>query len=245
MPLRDHFHSPLADRRSWQGVHGLWPGMIVIDLNRKLPQRYFAEPQVHLGSSIEIDVAAYEEEDAGSLTVGGSDDGGGVATAAWAPPMPTLTIASDLLDLDEYEVRVYDEEAGRRLVAAVEIVSPANKDRPGHRRAFIAKCAALLQNQVCVAIVDPVTSRTPNLYCELMEFLGHPEMSSANGSPAVYAASSRLARKEGKGQMEAWMYPLAIGQPLPTLPLWLAENLSVPLELEPSYAETCRSLRIP
>ncbi len=245
MPLRDHFHPPLAGRRSWQGLHGLWPGMIVIALNRKLPRRYFAEPQVHLGSSIEIDVAAYEEDDAGSLAVGGRDNGGGVATAVWAPPMPTLTIASDLLELDEYEVRVYDEESGRRLVAAVEIVNPANKDRPGHRRAFVAKCSALLQNHVCVAIVDLVTSRTSNLYSDLMEFLGHSEIWPADGSPALYAVSSRLASKEGKGRLETWMYPLAIGQQLPTLPLWLAEDLSVPLELDPTYEETCRSLRIP
>ena len=40
--------------------------------------------------------------------------------------------------LDEYEVRVYDEKRHCRLVAAVEIVSPANKDRPEHRHAFVA-----------------------------------------------------------------------------------------------------------
>ena len=35
-----------------------------------------------------------------------------------------------------------------------------------------------------------------------------------------------------------------LGQPLPTLPLWLDEDLSVPLDLEESYEETCRVLRI-
>ena len=34
-------------------------------------------------------------------------------------------------------------------------------------------------------------------------------------------------------------------QPLPTLPLWLADNFAVPLELEECYEETCRVLRIP
>jgi hypothetical protein len=38
---------------------------------------------------------------------------------------------------------------------------------------------------------------------------------------------------------------LALGKPLPTLPPWLADNLAVPLELEATYAETCRILRIP
>jgi peptide/nickel transport system ATP-binding protein len=51
---------------------------------------------------------------------------------------------------------------------------------------------------------------------------------------------------EARGQeiLETWVHPLALGQSLPTLPLWLAENLAVPLELEQSYEETCRILRI-
>ena len=45
----------------------------------------------------------------------------------------------------EYAVRVFDAKRGRQLVAAIEIVSPANKDRAEHRNAFVGKCAALLQ----------------------------------------------------------------------------------------------------
>src|SRR3954454_1529595 len=96
MPLRDHFRSPLADRRSWEVFHGQWPAMIVIGLNRKLPQRYVAEPQVHLGSSIEIDVATYEEDQADLPATGEGGNGGAIATATWAPPRPTLAVATDL-----------------------------------------------------------------------------------------------------------------------------------------------------
>jgi hypothetical protein len=46
-------------------------------------------------------------------------------------------------------------------------------------------------------------------------------------------------------RLQTWAHPLAVGQPMPTLPLWLADNLAVPLELEASYEETCRFLRIP
>ena len=42
-------------------------------------------------------------------------ENGGVATAVWAPPEPTLAVAADMLDLDEYEVRVYDMDRNRRL----------------------------------------------------------------------------------------------------------------------------------
>jgi hypothetical protein len=61
-----------------------------------------------------------------------------------------------------YEVRVYDARHGRRLVAAIEIVSPSNKDRPESRRAFVAKVAARLQRDVSVSLVDVVTIRQFN-----------------------------------------------------------------------------------
>ena len=245
MPLRDHFRSPLADSRSWDGLHGGWPMMIVAGLDGKLPGRYVAEPRVHLGSSFEVDVATYDQdpiEPASAVETGG---GGGVATAIWAPPLPTLAVATDLPDLDDYEVRVYDTRPGRRLVAAVEIVSPANKDRPEHRRAFVAKCAALLLDNVCVAIVDLVTTRTANLYRDLIDLLGVTDPSLPDEPAPLYAVACRWARKEDATLLEAWSHPLEIGRPLPTLPLWLAETVSVPLELESSYEATCRFLRFP
>jgi hypothetical protein len=245
MPLRDHFRPPLSDLRSWEGFHGGWPMMIVAALGRRLPLHYVAEPQVHLGPSVEIDVATYEGDEPDSAANVVRDDAGGVATEAWAPPTPTLAVATDLPDLDEYEVRVYDTRRGRRLVAAVEIVSPANKDRPEHRRAFVAKCAALLQDRVCVAVVDLVTTRSSNLYGDLMALFGRDDPSLAGGPPPLYAATCRLARQEDAWLLETWAHPLEIGRPLPTLPLWLAGDLAVPLELEPSYEETCRVLRIP
>ncbi|MBV8229270.1 MAG: hypothetical protein JO329_04715, partial [Planctomycetaceae bacterium] len=154
-------------------------------------------------------------------------------------------ITTDLADQDEYEVRVYDTKRGRRLVAAVAIVSPANKDRPEHRRAFVAKCAALLQNHVCVAIVDLVTTRTSNLYRDLMDLFGQTDPSLADGPPPLYAVACRWARTGDAWLLETWTHPLTLGRPLPTLPLWLADNLAVPLELELSYEETCRILRLP
>jgi hypothetical protein len=219
--------------------------MIVMGLSRRLPQRYAAEPQVHLGSSIEIDVATFDEDEADFLASGESDNGGGVATAVWAPPRPTLAVATDLPDMDAYAVRVYDDRSDHRLVAAVEIISPSNKDRPDHRRAFVAKCATLLRNNVSVTIIDLVTTRNFNLYGDLMELIGQTDPSLGDDPPALYAVACRWGRSENRGLLETWMNPLAIGQPLPTLPLWLADDFAVPLELEPSYEETRRILRIP
>lgn len=244
MPLRDHFRPPLDNVRSWEELHGQWPAMIVIALARKLPPRYVAGPRVHLGPYFEIDVASFDEDEpSGLASVGGGD--GGVATAAWAPPKPTFEVSTDLTDQDEYEVRVYDTKRQRRLVAAVEIVSPANKDRPEHRRALVAKCATLLQQHVSVAIVDLVTTRQFNLYADLLELIGQTDPALAPEPPPLYAAACRWVSEAKSRRLQTWAHPLAIGQPLPTLPLWLADNLAVPLELEASYEETCRILRIP
>ena len=76
-----------------------------------------------------------------------SDNGGGAQPRSGHRPGRRLAVATDLPDMDAYEVRVYDDDFGHRLVAAVEIVSPSNKDRPEHRRAFVAKCATLLRER--------------------------------------------------------------------------------------------------
>jgi hypothetical protein len=245
MPLRDHFRPPLDYSRSWDELHGAWPTVIVMALNRKLPPRYVAAPRVHLGPHAEIDVTAYDADARGSAAEGAEDEHGGVATAVWAPPRPTLDIAVDLPEQDEYEVRVYDTQRHRRLVAAVEIISPSNKDRPEHRRAFVAKCVGLLEQHVSVAIVDLVTTRQFNLYADLLELIGQTDPSLAPVPPMVYAAACRWAREGDVRHFRAWNHKLAIGQPLPTLPLWLADDLAIPLDLEASYEETCQILRIP
>ncbi len=246
MPLRDHFRPPLDDEASCEGFHGQWPAMIVVDLAKKLPPAYVAAPRVHLGAFVEIDVASYER-DAPGLTSWSADEhnGGSTATAVWSPPQATLAVAADLPAQDEYEVRVYDTRRGRRLVAAVEIVSPANKDRPEHRRAFVAKCAALLQEQVSVVIVDLVTVRHFNLYADLLELMGQTDPSLQPDPPAIYAAACRTTRQSHQWLVETWLHRLALDQSLPTLPLWLADDLAIPLELEVSYEETRRILRLP
>jgi hypothetical protein len=45
--------------------------------------------------------------------------------------------------------------------------------------------------------------------------------------------------------LETWPQSLALGQLLPTVPLWLADDLAVPLELEESYKQSCSVLNIP
>jgi hypothetical protein len=242
MPLRDHFGPPLAERRSWEEVHGQWPAMIVQQLFGLLPEGFEAAPRVHLGSFFEIDIATFEPDETSPAS--GSPANQGSATAVEAPPTPSLTVETDLPAQDEYEVRVYDARRGRRLVAAIQIVSPANKDRPEHRTAFVAKCLALLQQQVCVSIIDLVTIRDFNLYVDLLTQIGQRDESLGSAPPPLYAVTCRTRPEGSIHLLDTWSYPLAVGQPLPRLPLWLPEHF-IDLDLEASYEDTCRVLRIP
>jgi hypothetical protein len=243
MPLRDHFRPPVDNIASWEELHALWPAVIVQHLRKRLPTGYVAGPRVRSGSYIEIDVAALKKDEPFSAPAL-SEGSGGVATAVWSPPQPTVAVETTLPDFDEYEVRVYDDERRRHLVAAIEIVSPANKDRPEHRNIFIAKCVTLLQKGVAVSIIDPVTVRHFNLYAELLSFVGHCDPTLGAEPSNIYAASCRWVEKGTRKLLEAWPYTLAVGQPLPTLPLWLREDLCIPLDLEQSYEQACHDLWI-
>jgi len=244
MPLRDHFRPPVESRHSWDELHGMWPAVIVQQLFPILPEGYVAAPRVHLGTAFEIDVSAYERDEP-ALEELPSQANGGIAVATWSPPKPTLTLETELPDQDEYEVRVYDVRHGRRLVAAIEIVSPSNKDRPESRRAFVAKVAALLQREVSVSLVDVVTIRQFNLYAGLLELIGHTDPMLGAEPPSLYSVTVRGRKRAGKRPLlDSWFYPITLGQPLPTLPIWLDVDQGVFLDLETSYEETCRVLRI-
>ena len=62
--------------------------------------------------------------------------------------------------------------------------------------------------------------------------------------PPLDAVTCRFGTRGNASLLEAWTHPLVLGQPLPSLPLWLADDFAVPLEPEPSYEDTCRILRL-
>ncbi len=240
MPLRDHFHAPLADSRRWEGVHGGWPMVIVQQLLPQLPAGYYAEPRVRLSVNFEVDVGASETHRL-------ADSSGGIATAPLIAPQPTFTSEADIAEFDEYEVQIFDDR--QKLVAAIEIVSPGNKDRPEARSAFPGKVASLLRRGVCTSIVDLVTERHFNLYSDALDVIGLADTTLKEPKPAIYAATLRKrgAAKQNaprRAIVDTWFFPLTVGQPLPSIPLWLDDNLFRTIDLESSYEETCRTLRI-
>jgi hypothetical protein len=173
-----------------------------------------------------------------------AEGNGGTSIAVWAPPQPNVAVETTLPDYDEYEVRIFDARRQRHLVAAIEIVSPANKDRPEHRNIFVAKCVALLQKGVAVSIVDLVTVKQFNLYLELLAVIGHSDPTLGDPPPHLYAASCRWTRQGRRTLLQAWSHALNLQEPLPTLPIWLSQDDVVPLDLERSYEQACSDLWI-
>jgi hypothetical protein len=245
MSLLDHFHPPVSERRSWEGFHGLWAAAIVEALNGGLlAEDYFADMQVHVGGRVavdaEVDVATLTEPSA-SADAGGGRGGVGLARA-WAPPAADVVVPT--VFPDQVEVQVFSTTAGATLVAAIELVSPGNKDRPETRRAFAAKCVSYLTGGVGLIVVDVVTNRAANLHNELIRLLGHAEPFLMAESVGTYATAYRPSRQLSGDQLQAWLRSLEPGETLPVLPLALGNATVVPLDLEATYSEARRRSRL-
>lgn len=222
MPLLDHFRPPLSDRRHWHAFHNSWATYLSSALNARLPPGYFAEANVQFG--IEIDVAAFDD--------------GGTPSDGWQPPPPAQSVPVTLQPA-VVEIGVFSRSGGPTLAGAVELVSPANKDRPAHRDALVSKSASYLQAGVGLVLVDVVTERSADLHAELLARLG---AGGTAGGP-LYATAYRPVDRGGPA-LDVWAEVVRLGEPLPTLPLWLRGGLCLPVELEDAYERTCREQRV-
>ena len=203
MPLYDHFRPPISRNHRWGSVHGMWPGEIVRQLFDLLPPGFQAEPRVYLGSPTEVDIGTLEADDRDPEAFADAGHGG---TATLTASAPTLTVEANLSEQDQYEVLVYDDEMRQRLVAAIEIVSPSNEDRPDTRRTFVGKVIGLLQQGVCVSLVDLVSDKEFNLYAELLTELGRADPTLPAPPPHLYAVSLRARKRPRKrlSLLDAW-----------------------------------------
>lgn len=246
MPLLDLFHPPISELHGWEGLHSDWASMIVHRLNLHwLPERFSATPHVRLGVAAEVDVGTMQVFAAPADRPARNGDGGtATAIKSWAPSSAPLVAEARFIEEDLIEIQVYYRSGGRKLVAAIEIVSPANKDRPESRNTFAIKCASLLAQGVSVVVVDTVTDLHANLHLALAERLNLAPEFHWESPTNLFAISYRVIQAEEKKQLCAWPYPLKVGEPLPTVPLWIAADLAVPLELEETYTDACVGLRI-
>jgi hypothetical protein len=215
MPLQDHFHSPLKERRDWRSFYGAWAAFLAAELNQILPKAYFAEPNVQFG--IQLDSALEET------------------------PLPASLSLPVTLLIDVVEVLVRSNKGRPLLAGAIELVSPSNKRGLAERAAFVSKCAGYVQEGAGLVIVDIVTAWRANLHEELLNIL---QTGTAPLPADLYAVAYRPVQRDGQKAVDVWQHALAVGSRLPAMPLGLHKEICMPVNLETTYDDTCRKLRI-
>src|SRR5205814_2029671 len=151
---------------------------------------------------IEIDVASFEQPGNGATA------GGSATTAVWAPPRARLAAPVDFARVQGVEIHIFQDAGGPQLCAAIELASPANKDRPRSRLTFAGKCVGYLERGVGLVVVDTVTTRRASLHAEIAAVL---EAASALDwdSPSLLAAVAyRTVAEQGQTRGEAWPEPI-------------------------------------
>lgn len=230
MPIHDWSR---IDPGTFHNFHQIWSVELANRLNAKaLPDGFFAmiEQKVPL-----------PEPDVVTLSTAAPRDlpRGGIATLT-RPEAKIVERAED-----DYYVRKANRIAihhGRgRIVAVVEFVSPGNKHSVTAFSGFVRKAGDFLRAGVHLLIVDlfPPTRRDPNgVHEAIWSEISPTEYQQPADAPLT--AVSYFAGSEPA----AFVEPLALGQSLPPLPLFLGsdELEYVPCPLEETYQSTWASL---
>jgi hypothetical protein len=159
---------------------------------------------------------------------------GGVAVAE-APPRVYFRTESDAVLYARKANRIVVRHPDGEVVAVIEIVSPGNKDSLHAARSFARKAVDFLHAGVNLLIVDlfPPSKRDPQGVHKLIwdRIRDEPFELPANRqlTLAAYAAGPPIA---------AYVEPLAVGDSMPDMPIFLSADRYVPCPLENTYQKS-------
>ena len=226
MPLHDW--SALS---GWDGVHQVWIVELLYWIKPRLPAGYRA----YIGTTPTFAIGAPPEErpDVGVRSLPPAptpETPAGESSAAETPEEPDEEVAVATLAGD----RALFVERQDRLIAAVELVSPRNKDRPSACAAYASAYAGYLLKGIHLLLVD--VHRRP------LRFSFADQVAAELGlqqppCPAPFAVSYRVGEPApGGGRFLAlWRRPLTVGAPLPSVRLPLSLREEVVVDLEQTY----------
>jgi hypothetical protein len=235
MPLLDHFRPPVSDEIQWNTFHAVWAGTLADQLTQIVPDQYRVHEHLKLGGGLEIDVATVRKR---SGPNGSPDE----RQSEWQPSPPAATVP--VVFPERFEVLVYRQAGGRQLVAAIELVSPGNKDTEDARDAFVAKVVSYLHEGINVIVIDVVTERRANLHNQIARAMRMPSDSELPPNAGLYAASYRPVIRNSRPELDLWLATFAVGDPLPTMPLRLIADYFVPVDFEAAYTDARRRRKL-
>jgi hypothetical protein len=119
-----------------------------------------------------------------------------------------------------------------RIIAVVEVISPGNKSSKNAFRALIDKACELIENKIHLLLLDlfPPSKRDPHgVHAALWETIAGEDFAPPADKPLT------LAAYESALTVKAYVEPLAVGDALPDMPLFLEPGAHVPVPLDRTY----------
>jgi hypothetical protein len=225
MPLHDW-----TDERVWDSVHPVWLTYLLEYVQERLPEGYRA----FLGGVPTLTV----ETGHGKPDVSVRQWGSGPV----AEPLPSGTgiIEPDLEASVAFPLapqRALHIDLHGQLIAALELVSPRNKDRADAKEAYSNRYLGYLRLGVHLLLVDVLPRPKGFSFSDIITSALGMELPPL---PAPFAAAYRVGEIVPVGDDQGnlvglWRRQLRVGQPLPTLPLPLSVHRHVAIDLEETY----------
>jgi uncharacterized protein DUF4058 len=230
MPLHDWTR---VEAGIFHHFHVTWVPEISNALNRGLlPEGYYALAEQHAGRSI-ADVLTLHASTPPPERLPPAPDTGGIAVAV-APPRKRRRHTVDPAARARRRSLAVRHISGHRLVALIEIVSPANKDRARHVQDFAAKATDALETGVHLLLVDlfPPGPHDPGgMHGAILQRLENSDV--IYDVPADEPAT--LASYAAGPPIDIDIEHVAVGAVLPEMPLYLRNDRYVNVPLESTY----------
>jgi hypothetical protein len=221
MPIHDW---PRVRSNRFHDFHQSWTIAIRNALNAgRLPDGYFAMVEQNIGRP-EADVVTLE------LTPRGDTSPGGIAVDVRPPQARVVARCPTAYARKANRVTVRHPDGD--AVAVLEIVSPGNKDSRHAIRAFARKASDLLEAGVNLLIVDlfPPSQRDPQgIHKVIWDRIRDEDFVLPSDKPLTLAAYAV------GGEFVAYVEPVAVGDVLPEMPIFLTADRYVPCPLEETY----------
>lgn len=197
-----------------------------------LPQGYYALTEQHAGRSI-ADVLTLHVSPTSQEPQPWPPATGGLAVAE-APPRVRRKKTFEQAGLTRPRTLAIRHVSGHRLIALLEIVSPANKDRSRSVEEFVTKAVSALDAGVHLLVVDLFPpgphdpSGMPGAIDQRLEQSNNP-YDLPSEEPLT------LAAYDAGPPVDAYLEHVAVGARLPEMPLFLRPEHYVYVPLEQTY----------
>jgi hypothetical protein len=224
MPLHDW-----ATDAGWDGFHLLWITHLFHAIKPRLPSEFRA----YLGSVPGLGVTVGRERPDVAIRHWLSEPGTEAAPANGSQgEAPDLEAATVVL---EPQQALYVTYRGR-LVAAVELISPRNKDRDSARLHYLSRYVGYLREGAHLLLVDVHRRR---LNFSFADSIDQELQIKQPATPTPFAVSYRVGEPAATGGrlIAIWRRLLRVDTPLPTLPLPLTVHAAINVDLETTYMQ--------